>query len=371
MIQFALIIPFRPKSESQNWETENEILYQTVHSLLHQTYNHIHIYVVYTDKPTFEIADSRLTVVEFPYGFKPYEAIECREALMQRFKSEKLVVRRWDKGRKLSYGAMLAKQNGADYIMAFDSDDRISKYFFERLNQSAGNNKPAGWYIEKGFLFKEGTNYLLRVAKNMRSYNGSTHVLRNDLVPIPDFNSLDWDDFNLFTDHGWIKDRMKDTYGAELQPVTHYSLVYVVHGSNMSKINSEFKFSLKNAAKRIVRGVWLNNDLRREFFLAPRPTTDTLFFSFKWLSFSRLTKILNFIKEHPLAGKNKWKYYKRFFYWQLSQRFFAHDQVWRFTSKTKLVLRRHLIGATGNLYTGLQDFSEMGFLLHFLRSEDL
>jgi FkbM family methyltransferase len=371
MLQFALIVPFRPKSEAQNWETENEILYQTVSSLLNQTYTQIHIYVVYTDMPTFEMTDNRLTLVPFPFGFKNYDAIECREELMQLFKSEKLVVRRWDKGRKLSYGAMLAKQSGADYIMAFDSDDRLTKHFFEWLNQSAGDQKPAGWYIEKGYLFKEGSNYMIRIPRNMRYYNGSTHVLRSDLVCVPDFNSQDWNDFNLFTDHGWIKDRMKETYGVELLPVMQPSLVYVVHGSNMSKVKQAFALNIKGIAKRIIRGVWLNNDLRREFFLEPRPVNDTLFFSFKWLSLSRFTKILQFIKEHPLAGRNKWKYYKRFFYWQISQRFFAHDQVWRFTSKTKLVLRRHLIGATGNLYTGLQDFAEMGFVLHFLRSQDL
>lgn len=85
----------------------------------------------------------------------------------------------------------------------------------------------------------------------------------------------------------------------------------------------------------------------------------------------RLQKILQFIIQHPLAGRRKWRSVARFIFWQASQRFIAHDASWSFTSKTKLVLRRGLIGATGNVYAGLHDFEEMGFLLHFLRPGDV
>lgn len=85
---------------------------------------------------------------------------------------------------------------------------------------------------------------------------------------------------------------------------------------------------------------------------------------------SRFLKILSFIDAHPLARKNKLKSYFRFFYWQISQRLYPREATLSFTSLTKLVVKRHLIGATGNIYAGLHDFSEMGFLLHFLRKED-
>jgi len=87
--------------------------------------------------------------------------------------------------------------------------------------------------------------------------------------------------------------------------------------------------------------------------------------------FHRLKRIMQFINDHPLASKHKWRSIWRLLYWQISQRIYPHDAVWEFTSKTKLVLRKGLIGATGNLYAGLHDFAEMGFLLHFLRSTDV
>lgn len=85
---------------------------------------------------------------------------------------------------------------------------------------------------------------------------------------------------------------------------------------------------------------------------------------------NRFLKILRFINGHPLGRKNKLGSYFRFFYWQVSQRMHPHEKVLSFTAKTRLVVKRHLIGATGNIYVGLHDFSEMGFLLHFLRSND-
>ena len=42
-----------------------------------------------------------------------------------------------------------------------------------------------------------------------------------------------------------------------------------------------------------------------------------------------------------------------------------------FAENSKILIRKGLTGATGNLYCGLHDFEPMGFLLHFLRKEDL
>ena len=42
-----------------------------------------------------------------------------------------------------------------------------------------------------------------------------------------------------------------------------------------------------------------------------------------------------------------------------------------FVGETVLVTERSMTGATGNHYCGLHEFSDMSFLLHFLRSDDL
>ena len=85
----------------------------------------------------------------------------------------------------------------------------------------------------------------------------------------------------------------------------------------------------------------------------------------------RLQQIFMFINHHPLAGLHKIKAYYRFIRWQIIQSIYPHETIYRFVGNTKLVVKKGLSGATGNIYTGLHEFSEMGFLLHFLRKEDL
>lgn len=268
MINFAILIPFRPKVESANWDADNELLVRTIGSVLRQTYTHFKIYVVYTEEPTTKITDTRVQYISFPFGYQSWDELLNRESLFAKFKSEKKAVWRWDKGRKLSYGAVLAKKDGVDYIMALDSDDLLSKYFLEYLVLRLSEKSCLGWYMEKGFLYKRGDRTLIRVPRHMTGLNGSTHVLHADLISVPDFASLDWNDFNLFTDHGWLCRRIEKEFGTKLEAIKKAMLVYVVHESNISLIyQKEYGFHLKAIVKRIFRTIPLTRKLRDEFFL--------------------------------------------------------------------------------------------------------
>ncbi len=71
-----------------------------------------------------------------------------------------------------------------------------------------------------------------------------------------------------------------------------------------------------------------------------------------------------------MAGRHPFITFYRFFYWQLSQFIFPATWTVPFIGQTKLLLKKGLTGATGNYYTGLHEFHDMSFLLHFLRKED-
>lgn len=269
MVKFAIIIPFRPKTESVNWENESALLQKTIRSVLQQTYKGIEVFVVFNDEPSQQIIDDRVHYIQFPYGHESYDKISIKDELFQKFKSEKMVVRRWDKARKLTYGCKLAKEQNFHYMMALDADDLLSKHLFSKLAAASDEGECPGWYMEKGYVYKPPTRYLIRVPKQMRFLNGSTHILRSDIIKVPDFNSTDWQDFNLFTDHGWIKDRLKNYLSLELKPVEDAMLVYVVHQSNISKIDAkEYGFGVKTIIKRIIRFVPLTRRLREEFNIA-------------------------------------------------------------------------------------------------------
>jgi FkbM family methyltransferase len=82
-------------------------------------------------------------------------------------------------------------------------------------------------------------------------------------------------------------------------------------------------------------------------------------------------KIIKFIFNHPFNSDNRISGVLRFFKWQLNTKLNPYPIVYPFTENSKLIIWKSLNGATGNLYCGLMDYYDMGFLLHFLRSTDL
>lgn len=84
-----------------------------------------------------------------------------------------------------------------------------------------------------------------------------------------------------------------------------------------------------------------------------------------------LYSILRGIVNHPLNQDNKLKAIKRFFYWQINVRLNPYPVIYQFTDRSKLIIQKGMTGATGNLYCGLHEYTDMAFLLHFLRSSDL
>lgn len=82
-------------------------------------------------------------------------------------------------------------------------------------------------------------------------------------------------------------------------------------------------------------------------------------------------KTLKFINNHQLAKKHRLKAVTRFLQWQISQKLNPHLVAYPFIGNTKLWVQKGMTGATGNIYTGLHDFEDMCFLLHFLRRGDL
>jgi FkbM family methyltransferase len=84
----------------------------------------------------------------------------------------------------------------------------------------------------------------------------------------------------------------------------------------------------------------------------------------------QLFRILRFISRHPLASKRPLRAIWNFARWQIESR--ARSEVeFKWIGGAKLIARRGMTGASGNIYCGLHEFSDMGFLLHLLRPDDL
>lgn len=80
---------------------------------------------------------------------------------------------------------------------------------------------------------------------------------------------------------------------------------------------------------------------------------------------------LKFIIEHPLNKNDALKALRRFFIWQVISRISREGITYKWINDTTFKVKQGESGLSINIYTGLQEFSEMAFLLHFLRREDL
>ena len=83
-----------------------------------------------------------------------------------------------------------------------------------------------------------------------------------------------------------------------------------------------------------------------------------------------MKQILRYWLNHPLASKRLGRTVALFVWWQIISRVKSVVRV-KFATKSKLVVQRGMTGATGNIYCGLHEFQDMGWLMHTLREDDL
>ncbi len=84
-----------------------------------------------------------------------------------------------------------------------------------------------------------------------------------------------------------------------------------------------------------------------------------------------LLSTVNFILDHPLNQQRKLAALWRFLRWQLVSRLMPGPHLHHWVGGIRFWVRQGETGLTGNLYTGLHEFADMGFLLHLLRPQDL
>ena len=84
-----------------------------------------------------------------------------------------------------------------------------------------------------------------------------------------------------------------------------------------------------------------------------------------------IIRTLRFLKSHPFAKRHFLKSLFKYFRWQIASRVWPYPSFVPFVNEAHLMIRPGMVGATGNLYAGLHEFNDMGFLLHLIRPTDV
>ncbi|HMC20638.1 MAG TPA: FkbM family methyltransferase [Thermoanaerobaculia bacterium] len=84
-----------------------------------------------------------------------------------------------------------------------------------------------------------------------------------------------------------------------------------------------------------------------------------------------IVKSVRMLLKHPLSRGRFSRIAFNTAKWQLASRLLRKEMIYDWVGGTKFYVRRGETGLTGNIYTGLLEFSDMMFLLHFLAAGDL
>jgi len=85
----------------------------------------------------------------------------------------------------------------------------------------------------------------------------------------------------------------------------------------------------------------------------------------------KIKRTFGFIFNHPLGKRHPLKSIFRFLLWQLQTAVSPTKLMVKvYLQGVKFYARKGLTGITGNIYSGLHEFDDMAFLLHFLREQD-
>lgn len=85
----------------------------------------------------------------------------------------------------------------------------------------------------------------------------------------------------------------------------------------------------------------------------------------------QLLRLVSYVWRHPLNADGRLRAIGRILRWQFASRLLAGPIALPFVGDTRLFASRGMTGATGNWYCGLHEAEEMGFLLHYLKPDDL
>lgn len=85
---------------------------------------------------------------------------------------------------------------------------------------------------------------------------------------------------------------------------------------------------------------------------------------------SDISRSLKFIARHPISSRKPLAAFARYAWWQMQSRL-KHEIVFDWIGGSKLIVRNGMTGATGNIYCGLHEFTDMAFVMHFLRPGDV
>lgn len=262
----GFIVPFKARSKSKDWDNDCLLLAATLRSICNQKSDLYRIFVVYTDYPEDNLKNEKVEYIHFPFSFVNNDELIKIEKLRDPDSSLVIDERMFDQGKRILYGCMHARKYACNFVMSVDADDLVSNRIASYVQEHA--TEKIGWYVNKGYVLRKKSSFLLKVNKNMNHMNASTHIVNINLIPAVNFESKSASEFSFFSAHGYLKERIKISMGVTLKPFPFFALIYFIHDSNWAALGTTMKKHwIKTIIKYLLFGKRLDSSVRKEFGL--------------------------------------------------------------------------------------------------------
>ncbi|MEH2038707.1 glycosyltransferase family A protein [Nostoc sp.] len=241
----VFVIPLKSAKVSNSWERVTQLFERCIKSVCNQTSPNFHVIVVCHEKPKIEFTHPHITYITVNFS-PPNEPSPVAKGDT-------------DKGRKILKGLMYARQFYPTHTMTVDADDCVSEKLAKFVQQHPDSN---GWFINKGYKYQEGNNYIYIKRSNFYKMCGTCNILRYDLNDLPETAEYNrgYGYYKYYIDHAKVKEILKNK-GKSIKSLPFPGAVYILAtGENLFENSKRLRFSIFNRKL-------LNQSLRDEFGL--------------------------------------------------------------------------------------------------------
>ncbi len=213
----TFIVPVRHPANARSWDGLKSRLQETLASISSQSHSDWKCIVVAnrgSDLPPLP-DKTEICAVDFPPNQIHEITSDNRAIALDSF--------RLDKGRRVLSGMLMARDTR--FFMIVDDDDFISHSLVDYVSN---HRNEVGWYIDKGYLWEEGSKWLFKV-DDFNKRCGTCLIVRSDIYNLPvsiESASEDWIKQALGSHHGIFE--ILQEKGMRLNPLPYLGAVYRV-----------------------------------------------------------------------------------------------------------------------------------------------
>lgn len=257
----TFIIPVKSAQVTGSWSQFSKLVERTLKSVTNQTSQNFKVVVVCHEKPEVDFDHPSIEYVQVDF-----EVPDLKSAPKEKHDG----LKEQDKSNKILAGVKHAEKFNSDYLMVVDADDCISNKIVAFIDDNKHKNG-VGWYINKGYFYKEGGKMISLNRENFNTLCGTCIIVRPDYM-----NNIFHNRPHLL----YVHQTMEFDDGQKLEklpfPGAVYSMMngenHYMSGGQISKLASGilFKWSnLKNIFKKFrrYRLKTLNTKIKNEFGL--------------------------------------------------------------------------------------------------------